>query len=90
LTPSDRLQIGSLTLMYAVQDSGGKASDVRLGALPISILDEQMQEAASMDAAFEVVLAMAPTASRIAFAVRDDVGRTTSAVKKDFRLIDRR
>ena len=90
LIPSDSHQIGSLTLMYAVQDAGGKASDVRLGALPIGILDEEMEEAAGMDAAFEVVLAMAPTASRIAFTVRDDVGRTTSTVKKDFRLIDRR
>lgn len=90
LTPRDRHHVGSVSLMYAIQDSDGKASDVRVGVLPIDIPDEQMKEASGMEAAYQVVLAMGPSANRIAVAVRDDVGRTTSSVKKDFRLIDRR
>jgi VWFA-related protein len=88
LIPHEGRRVGSVTLMYGVLDGAGRASEIRLGNLPISVEEERLAEVAGKEAGYEVLVALAPTARRVAVAARDDIGRTMAAIKRDIKLVD--
>ncbi len=88
LIPHEGRYVGSVTVMYGVLDSAGRASEVHLGNLPISVPEDRLAETRGKEVGYEVVVAMAPSARRLAVAARDDVGLTMAAVKKEFKLVD--
>ncbi len=88
LIPHQGRHVGSVTVMYGVLDSAGRASEVRLGNLPISVPEDRLAETRGKEVGYEVVVAMAPDARRLAIAARDDVGLTMAAVKREFKLVD--
>ena len=88
LIPHEGNYVGSVTVMYGVLDGKGRASEVHLGNLPISIPEALRDDAAGKVVGYEVMVAMAPTARRLAVAARDDVGHTMAAAKREFKLID--
>ncbi len=88
LIPHEGHHVGSVTVMYAVLDSQGRASEVQLGNLPIRVPEDRLAEIEGQEVGYEVTVAMAPTARRLAVAARDDVGRTMASVKREFKLVD--
>ena len=88
LVPHEGNYVGSVTVMYGVLDDEGQASEVHLGNLPISVPKDRRAEIAGKVVGYEVLVAMAPNARRLAVAARDDVGRTMAAVKREFKLVD--
>ncbi len=88
LIPHEGNYVGSVTVMYGVLDGQGRASEVHLGNLPIRVPEDRREEVEGKMVGYEVLVAMAPTARRLAVAARDDVGRTMAAIKKEFKLVD--
>ncbi len=88
LIPHEGSYVGSVTVMYGVLDGDGQASEVHLGNLPISVPEARMKEVEGKMVAYEAVVAMKPGSRRLAVAVRDDVGRTMAAIKREFKLVD--
>ena len=88
LIPHEGNYVGSVTVMYGVLDGEGRASEVHLGNLPISVPEDRRAEVAGKMVGYEVLVAMAPGARRLAVAARDDVGRTMAAIKREFKLVD--
>ncbi len=88
LIPDQGKYVGSVTVMYGVLDGEGRASEVHLGNLPISVPEERRAELDGKMVAYEMVVAMTPSARRLAVAARDDVGQTMAAVKREFKLVD--
>lgn len=88
LVPHEGQHVGSVTLMYGVLDGEGRASEIRLGNLPISVPEDRLAEVAGKEVGYEVLVAVAPSARRVAVAARDDVGRTMAAVKREIKLVD--
>ncbi len=88
LIPHEGNYVGSVTVMYGVLDGEGRASEVHLGNLPISVPEDRRAELDGKMVGYEVMVAMAPTARRLAVAARDDVGHTMASVKREFKLVD--
>ncbi len=88
LIPEGGSYVGSVTVMYGVLDGEGRASEVHLGNLPISVPEERMAEVEGKVVGYEVVVAMTPGSRRLAVAARDDVGQTMAAVKRELKLVD--
>ncbi len=60
---------------------------VTRGGKPVTDLSREVFEDGKM-VAYEMVVAMTPSARRLAVAARDDVGQTMAAVKREFKLVD--
>ena len=88
LIPDQGNYVGSVTVMYGVLDGKGRASEVHLGNLPISVPEARRAELDGKMVGYEVMVAMAPNARRLAVAARDDVGQTMAAVQREFKLVD--
>jgi VWFA-related protein len=84
LVEHDGVWEGGLAIALVVGDDVGGTSEIQSFRIPLRIPAAELEKALAEPAAYWVELAVEPGPKRVAFAVQDELGRTTSAVVGSF------